>query len=138
MKKTFLLALALVALIPMQASKIVTDSVQSSILGKYIKYNIYLPNNFETSSKTYPVVYLLHGLSDNHNAWRDRGNMQTVADELIESGEAREMLIVMPNAGDSHSCCREEVSWSGGQRASCCDGPLDGWRRQHRLLPASS
>ncbi|MBR6047994.1 MAG: alpha/beta fold hydrolase [Bacteroidaceae bacterium] len=101
MKKTFLLSLALVALIPMQASKIVTDSVQSSILGKYIKYNIYLPNNFETSSKTYPVVYLLHGLSDNHNAWRDRGNMQTVADELIESGEAREMLIVMPNAGDS-------------------------------------
>ena len=42
MKKTFLLELALVALIPMQACKIVTDSVQSSILGKYIKYNIYL------------------------------------------------------------------------------------------------
>ena len=100
MKKILLLGIALLGLIPVQAGKIVTDSVQSTILGKYIKYNIYLPNNYETSSKMYPVVYLLHGLSDNHNAWRDRGNMQTVTDELIESGEAREMLIVMPNAGD--------------------------------------
>ena len=90
------------------AGRIVTDSVQSQVLGATVKYNIYLPNGF-ADSKTYPIVYLLHGLSDDYRAWRDKGHMQEVADELIESGEACEMIIVMPNAGgpDTHN------TWNG-------------------------
>lgn len=90
------------------AGRIVTDSIQSQVLGATVKYNIYLPNGF-ADSKTYPIVYLLHGLSDDYRAWRDKGHMQEVADELIESGEACEMIIVMPNAGgpDTHN------TWNG-------------------------
>lgn len=91
-----------------QAGKIVTDSVQSRILGVAVKYNVYLPSHY-AKEKHYPVVYLLHGLSDDYRAWRDKGQLQIVADELIEAGEACEMVIVMPNAGgaDIHN------TWNG-------------------------
>lgn len=99
MKKIITLLLLVIG-VSANASSIVTDSVKSEILGKYIRYNIYLPNNFNNSTnKLYPVVYLLHGLGDNNTSWQQRGNMQIVADELIESGEAKEMIIIMPNAG---------------------------------------
>ena len=44
-------------------------------------------------------MYLLHGLSDDYDSWATKGNMQIVVDELIGTGEACEMVIVMPNAG---------------------------------------
>lgn len=91
--------MALLTTLTMQASKIVTDSIQSKVLGAQVKYNVYLPNGFDKGTKQYPVVYLLHGFTDTYKAWDEKGRMQEVADELIESGEAREMIIVMPNAG---------------------------------------
>ena len=81
------------------AGKVVTDSLRSEILGTQVKYNVYLPDGFGQSDRLYPVVYLLHGLTDDYTAWVTRGNMQTVVDELIGTGEACEMVIVMPNAG---------------------------------------
>jgi S-formylglutathione hydrolase FrmB len=88
-----------------KVGKVVTDSIQSSILGAEVKYNVYLPYGYEESGKHYPIVYLLHGLSDDYTAWVDKGRMQGVADEVIGSGDAREMIIVMPNAGgeDTHN-----------------------------------
>ena len=98
------LSLALIALIvpaiSARAGKIITDSVQSSILGSEVKFNVYLPSGFDKTDKQYPVVYLLHGLSDNYETWAKKGSVQLVADELISSGEADEMVIIMPNAGD--------------------------------------
>lgn len=81
-----------------QAGKIVTDSIVSGNLCATVKYNVYLPSHY-SPEKHYPVVYLLHGLSDDYRAWRDKGQLQIVADELIETGEACEMVIIMPNAG---------------------------------------
>ncbi len=93
-----------------QAGKVVTDSINSRILGEWVKYNVYLPNGFDQNTQAhYPVVYLLHGLTDNYTAWRDRGQMQTVIDELIETGEAKPMVIIMPNAGGPN---RYEI-WNG-------------------------
>ncbi len=100
MRKNLLMALiALLGFCTAQAGRVVTDSIQSQVLGATVMYNVYLPNGFENSTKQYPVVYLLHGFTDDYTAWRDKGQMQTVADELIETGEACEMVIVMPNAG---------------------------------------
>jgi enterochelin esterase-like enzyme len=105
-----LLCLALlVPALSARAGKIVTDKLFSEILGAEVKYNVYLPGGFDQTDKTYPVVYLLHGLSDDYTAWVQKGNMQMVVDELIGSGEACEMVIVMPNAGgkDTHN------TWNG-------------------------
>ncbi len=81
------------------AGRVVTDSVKSNILGTTLKFNVYLPSGFEHGNQTYPVIYLLHGLSDDYRAWVQKGNMQWVADELMESGECRPTVIVMPGAG---------------------------------------
>lgn len=99
MKKHFLMALALMSVLATHAGKVVTDSIKSTVLNATVKYNIYLPDGFDKSQKKYPAVYLLHGFTDDYTAWRDKGQMQTIADELIESGEACEMIIIMPNAG---------------------------------------
>ena len=82
------------------AGKIVTDSIQSTTLsGAWVKFNVYLPAGYESGQGQFPVVYLLHGFTDTYAAWADKGQVQSVADELIESGEADRMIIIMPNAG---------------------------------------
>ena len=91
------------------AGHIVTDSVQSKILNSKVLYNVYLPDGFEESSVKYPIVYLLHGLTDDYRAWVENGHMQTVVDELIGTGEASRMVIVMPNAGGPDT----KNTWNG-------------------------
>ena len=105
----FLLCLALLPALSARAGKVVTDTLYSEILGAQVKYNVYLPGSFGQTDRLYPVVYLLHGLSDDYTAWVTRGNMQIVVDELMGTGEACEMVIVMPNAGgrDTHN------TWNG-------------------------
>ncbi|MBR4755615.1 MAG: esterase family protein [Bacteroidales bacterium] len=93
------LGLLLVPVLSAKAGKIVTDSLKSSILGAEIKYNVYLPDGYDKSEELYPVVYLLHGLYGTYADWDKTGRMKEVADELIASGEATRMIIVMPNAG---------------------------------------
>lgn len=92
-------AMALMSALVVYAGRVVTDSINSTVLGTVVKYNVYLPNGFNKSGKQYAAVYLLHGFTDDYTAWRDKGQMREIADELIESGEASEMIIVMPNAG---------------------------------------
>ena len=82
------------------AGKLVTDSINSSLLGASVKCSIYLPDGFHADNKQgYPVLYLLHGLYGDYTVWETRGQMSRVADLLMKSGEACKMVIVMPNAG---------------------------------------
>lgn len=81
------------------AGRVVTDSLYSKTLGATVRCNVYLPDGYGTAGTSYPVIYLLHGLTDTYTAWVERGNMQLVADELIASGECLPVVIVMPNAG---------------------------------------
>lgn len=98
MKKTLLL-LSLLVSTTAWAGRIVTDSIQSSVLGATVKYNIYLPSGYEKMQEKLPVVYLLHGLTDTYTAWEQKGGMKDITDEIIDCGEARPMIIIMPNAG---------------------------------------
>ena len=82
------------------AGIIVNDTIQSEILGQAMPITVYLPKEFKQNpERHFPVLYLLHGLTDNERAWMDKGQMDRVADELISSGEAQQMVIVMPCAG---------------------------------------
>lgn len=67
---------------------------QSEALGQERFFNILLPADYDTSTRRYPVLYLLHGLGDDHTAWSFMTNLSGYA-------AAHEILIVMPDAGRS-------------------------------------
>jgi len=62
------------------------------------KYAIYLPAGYETSERSYPVLYLLHGGGDDQTGWVQFGEVQHIADKAISEGTATAMIIVMPDA----------------------------------------
>lgn len=73
----------------------------SKTLGAKVRYTIYLPFDYETSNRFYPVVYLLHGYNDNDMAWIQFGEANLIADEAIAKREIPAMIIAMPDAGAS-------------------------------------
>jgi enterochelin esterase-like enzyme len=73
-------------------------SMTSKILKMERKYAIYLPPDYETSERSYPVLYLLHGAGDDQTGWVQFGEVLNIADEAINSGKATPMIIVMPDA----------------------------------------
>ena len=98
----FLLAIANVAF--SQYGKVYDEmSLESKILGMEKKYSIYLPPDYEVSNRSYPVLYLLHGLGDDHTGWVQFGEVKRIADQAIENGSATPMIIVMPNAKQERS-----------------------------------
>ena len=73
-------------------------TLSSKILKSERKYAVYLPPDYENSRRSYPVLYLLHGYTDDHTGWVQFGEVLHIADKAIISGEATSMIIVMPDA----------------------------------------
>lgn len=73
-------------------------SMSSKILKMERKFAIYLPPDYATSEKSYPVLYLLHGAGDDQTGWVQFGEVLNIADEAIHSNDATAMIIVMPDA----------------------------------------
>lgn len=73
-------------------------SMTSKILNMERKYAVYLPPDYESSQRSYPVLYLLHGAGDDQTGWVQFGEVLHIADEAIKQGKATPMIIVMPDA----------------------------------------
>ena len=64
--------------------------------------SVYLPPGYATDKhRRYPVVYMLHGYNGDDKGWFSNPNHYIVvpktADNAINAGTAREMIVVMPN-----------------------------------------
>ncbi|MDP2887883.1 MAG: alpha/beta hydrolase-fold protein [Bacteroidota bacterium] len=102
MKKQIVLLLTLCMLVPAllfaQSGKVSDNlTVPSKILKMDRKYAIYLPADYETSGRSYPVLYLLHGSGDDQSGWVQFGEVKHIADKAIQEGKATAMIIVMPD-----------------------------------------
>lgn len=75
--------------------ELVEIEYESSVTGTTRKANVLLPAGY-TEEKQYPVLYLLHGSEGDHNEWKKGEPVYTVGN-AIYSGEAKEMIVVMPN-----------------------------------------
>lgn len=73
-------------------------SMKSSILNSERNFAIYLPPDYESSSRSYPVLYLLHGAGDDQTGWVQFGEVLRITDQAIKEGKATPMIIVMPDA----------------------------------------
>ncbi len=103
MKKLFIICsiLLLTGVAFAQKGTAYSDRVlESKLLNQTAHYSIYLPPGYETSKLEYPVLYLLHGGGDDWRDWLLRGQAATIADNAFASGEAPEMIIVMPDGID--------------------------------------
>jgi enterochelin esterase-like enzyme len=101
MKSTIsgLIALLLPALLFAQSGKVYDDlTLNSKILKSERKYAVYLPPDYETSGRSYPVLYLLHGGGDDQTGWVQFGEVQNITDKAIKDGTATPMIIIMPDA----------------------------------------
>ncbi len=72
-------------------------SLPSKILKMDRKYAIYLPADYETSNRSYPVLYLLHGAGDDQSGWIQFGEVKNIADKAIQEGKCTAMIIIMPD-----------------------------------------
>ena len=61
------------------------------------RLHVYTPPGYEKDSKTYPVLYLLHGSGDNDATWSAVGHAQFIEDNLLAKHKAEPMVIVMPD-----------------------------------------
>ena len=90
-----LLCLSLLA----QNGKVLDNlSMKSKILNMDRKYAVYLPPDYESSQRSYPVLYLLHGSGDDQTGWIQFGEVLNIADKAIGEGKATPMIIIMPDA----------------------------------------
>lgn len=76
-----------------QLDSVKTMEVDAPSVGLKMKYNVALPEDYETSGKRYPVLYLLHGLTSDYVAWAKLG----------APGKARhyDLILVMPDVGNT-------------------------------------
>ena len=75
---------------------------------------VYTPAGYELSKGKYPVLYLLHGMGGDEEAWIATGRAAEIMDNLIASGKAEEMIVVMTNGCTQHVAApgySEEGMW---------------------------
>ena len=69
----------------------------SSVLDRHRRMHVYTPPGYERSRDSHPVLYLLHGASDNDDSWSTVGRAGFILDNLIAAGRAVPMIVVMPD-----------------------------------------
>jgi len=86
----------------------------SKIASDHRDFYVYTPPNYFGSEKAeYPVLYLLHGFSDDASGWTAVGRANVILDNLIAQGKAKPMIVVMPlGYGDYDVIRRGWGSWS--------------------------
>jgi enterochelin esterase-like enzyme len=70
---------------------------ESPTLNKVRRMTIYTPPGYEHNKKKYPVLYLLHGMGGDEEAWIALGRTAQILDNLIAEGKATPMIVVMTN-----------------------------------------
>jgi enterochelin esterase family protein len=65
-------------------------------------FAVYLPPGYQSGSRRYPVLYLVHGSGDVFISWTTAGNANIILDNLIAQKKAVPMIVVMPFLGRAY------------------------------------
>lgn len=74
------------------------------------RLTVYTPPGYEASKEKYPVLYLLHGMGGDEEAWMTLGRASQILDNLIAQGKAKPMIVIMPNGHTSNAAAPGESS----------------------------
>ena len=81
----------------------------SKLAGFSRRMTVYTPAGYENGKQKYPVLYLLHGMGGDEEAWIATGRAAEIFDNLIASGKAVPMIVVMPNGNISQQAAPGEA-----------------------------
>ncbi len=76
---------------------VISQRYHSNVTGREERCMIYTPPGYQKSGEEYPVLYLLHGGSDNETTWFSRARADDIMDNLLAAGECVPFLIVAVN-----------------------------------------
>jgi enterochelin esterase-like enzyme len=87
-------------------------SYRSAVASDDRDYYVYTPPNYDPKAKkAYPVLYLLHGFSDDASGWTAVGHANVIFDNLIAQGKIKPMIVVMPLGYGTMELIR--LGWGG-------------------------
>ena len=87
----------------------------SSVNGHMKSCYVYTPPSYEKSDRSYPVLYIMHGVGEDETGWIWNGKLNFIMDNLIAEGKCREMLVVV--------CCN--YAFCDGEKAVFYPGDFD-------------
>lgn len=93
-------------------------------LGMSRRMAVYTPAGYETSKEKYPVLYLCHGAGGDETAWLEFGRAAQIMDNLIATGQAKPMIVVIPNG--NWMCAAAPGEWEAGNYQASMSGAPDG------------
>lgn len=107
MKNLLFVILCFAFVVPSFAQKgkvIESLTFNSKIVSYPVKYSVYLPADYESSQRSYPVLYLLHGYSDDETGWIQFGEANEIADKGIAKGAFPACIIIIPDGKVTWYC----------------------------------
>jgi enterochelin esterase-like enzyme len=101
---------------PVKASEplqgfLLDDYLYSPIIGEAFVYRVYLPPEYLSTNRRYPVLYMLHGAGGNYTEWSDSFLPEQI-DRLIVADQIEPIIVVMPDDGES----TYYANWDNGPR----------------------
>jgi enterochelin esterase family protein len=94
--------------------------------GMQRRVTIYTPAGYETSKGKYPVLYLLHGMGGDEEAWIALGRTSQILDNLIAQGKAKPMIVVMTNGNVAQEAAPGESSLGYAKPTMQMEHTMDG------------
>jgi enterochelin esterase-like enzyme len=79
-----------------ERGKLETIEYESKTVGVKRKAQVYTPPGY-TKEKTYPVLYLLHGIGGDEREWTRGGSVDVILDNLHADKKIVPMIVVLPN-----------------------------------------
>lgn len=101
---------------------------KSRVVGDQRDYYVYTPPGFDPKGKTkYPVLYLLHGYSDDASGWTAVGMANVILDNLIAQGKVKSMIVVMPLGYGRPEMIK--LKWAAWEHPELRQQNFDGFRQ---------
>ena len=103
----------------------------SKSLGTRRRMRVYTPPGYSTSRK-YPVLYLLHGIGGNDAEWTEACHANVIIDNLLAEGKVQSMVMVFPDGNSSRTVADLNA---GGRGAGAGGGGRGGMNMDAWLAP---
>lgn len=101
---------------------------KSKVVGDQRDFYVYTPPGFDPKAKTkYPVLYLLHGYSDDASGWTAVGKANVILDNLIAQGKVKPIIVVMPLGYGTPEMIK--LKWAAWEHPEVRRQNFDGFRQ---------